>query len=59
MIITITLIITSLVALNFLLLAFSCNKTTKKEIDKIQPAQKSMPLITTQLEAHQLAATGS
>ncbi len=31
MILTITLIFTFLVALNFLLLIFSCNKTTKKE----------------------------
>lgn len=61
MILTITLIITSLVALNFLLLIFSCNKTTKKEAS-IHPyiVRKAKPtLVTTQLVSHQLAPTGS
>lgn len=61
MILTITLILTFLVALNFLLLIFSCNKTTKKEAS-IQPyiAKETKPTVaTTQLVTRQLAPTGS
>lgn len=53
------IILTSLVTFNFILLAFSCNKTVKKQpIKKNSIAQTSSP-ITTQLDPHQLAATGS
>ena len=61
MIITITLIISSLVALNFLLLMFSCNKTTKRMpaekpvVLKTIKAQKPTKILTTS----PLAATGS
>lgn len=61
MIITITLILSFLVAFNFILLIFSCNKSPKKVENKkpriirnVKPA-----IITTQLQTHQLAATGS
>ncbi len=66
MILTITLIISALVALNFILLFFSCNKTTKteqikkpailstahKNIQVAKPMQKLAPTA-------QLAPTGS
>ena len=57
MIWTITLILTVLVAINFLLLFFSCNKTTKKETVK-QPknVQESS---TKQSASSRLAPTGS
>lgn len=66
MIITITIILSSLVALNFVLLVCSCNKTTKKEpIDnqvimatapkKIKVAKPMQKLAT----SSQLAPTGS
>ncbi len=62
MIITIILILSFLVALNFLLLIFSCNKTSKK-LDNRQPpflkTKKAPTLVTTQLQTGQLAATGS
>ena len=58
---TIILILSFLVALNFLLLIFSCNKTTKnvahnspKVIRNERPT-----LVANQLETRQLAATGS
>lgn len=64
MIITITLLLASLVALNFLLLIFSCNKTTKKTVTdnsvlirKSKPAKAVKP--TKQLATRQLAPTGS
>ncbi|MDG5491966.1 hypothetical protein [Psychroserpens sp. SPM9] len=61
MIITITLILTVLVAFNFFLLAFSCNKTTKKTtIEKpniINPVKAETP--TKRLATSQLAPTGS
>lgn len=60
MIMNITLIIASLVALNFILLVCSCNRTPKKEIAKIKPVKQQMPTpVTNQLDTHQLAATGS
>ncbi len=59
MITIITLVITSLVVLNFLLLAFSCNKTKQKSAVKAQPIKRIPTIITNQLEAHQLAQTGS
>jgi hypothetical protein len=61
MLITITLILSFLVAFNFILLIFSCNKTTKK-IQNKEPRiiRNQKPTIaTTQLQTHQLAATGS
>jgi len=61
MIITITLTIAALVALNFILLFTSCNKTTKKQIiEKPVKLKIEKPLvITKQLEPGQLAPTGS
>jgi hypothetical protein len=61
MIVTITLILSFLVALNFILLIFSCNKTS----EKIKPVKTHVIineepiLVSTQLQTHQLAATGS
>jgi len=63
MILTITLILSFLVAVNFLLLIFSCNKTSKKVETKKQHVirvQKPTPtLVSNQLSTGQLAATGS
>ncbi len=62
MIITITLIISALVALNFLLLIFSCNKNTKSKTVLSKPTLSKVekPKVTTkQLASSQLAATGS
>ncbi len=63
MILTITLILSFLVAVNFLLLIFSCNKTSKNTIVKkprIIKTQKHSPtLVSSQLQARPLAATGS
>ena len=60
MIMTITLILVALVALNFILLAFSCNKTSKKEIAEIDSVTTKRPmLLTKKLDARQLAPTGS
>ncbi len=63
MILTITLILSFLVAVNFLLLIFSCNKTSKKVETKKQRVirvQKPTPtLVSNQLSTGQLAATGS
>lgn len=62
MIIKITLILVSLVALNFLLLFFSCNKTTKKpkpvKTEKLPPATSSKS-VASQLPENHLAPTGS
>lgn len=64
MITTIILILSSLVALNFLLLIFSCNKTSKK-LDNRKPRiaklAKKSTVVSTQLQERQrqLAATGS
>ena len=60
MITTIILIVASLVALNFFLLIFSCNKTTKKEVVKnFKFIQQRPTVITNQYDARQLAPTGS
>ena len=72
MIVNIVLILSCLVALNFFLLIFSCNKTTKKVDIKIaEPIkvndslhhpikpEKSTTLISSQLQTRQLAPTGS
>ena len=63
MILTITLILSFLVAVNFLLLIFSRNKTSKKVETKKQRVirvQKPTPtLVSNQLSTGQLAATGS
>lgn len=62
MIITIIMILSFLVALNFLLLVFSCNKTPKK-LDNRKPPflkqTKASTLISNQLQTNQLAPTGS
>jgi len=61
MIYIITLILSVLVGINFLLLKFSCNKTVKiqkiKEPRLINPSTQKT--ITTQHASGQLAATGS
>jgi hypothetical protein len=68
MIVTVILILTALVALNFVLLIFSCNKTSKVVEDKkpqILASQKSIiksqkpTVVSTQLQRRPLAATGS
>ena len=61
MLLTITLILSFLVAVNFLLLIFSCNKSTKKVNNKKpQIIRNEKPtLVTTQLQTAQLASTGS
>jgi uncharacterized membrane-anchored protein YitT (DUF2179 family) len=61
MIMTITLILSFLVALNFLLLIFSCNKIPKKEAFKKPTVivQNSPTVATNQLVSNQLAPTGS
>ncbi len=63
MIITIALILSFLVALNFLLLIFSCNKTSKKVTRRVSPSiQTNKPpktIDSNQLESQQLAPTGS
>lgn len=61
MLLTITLILSFLVAMNFLLLIISCNKSTKKVNNKKpQIIRNEKPtLVTTQLQTAQLAATGS
>lgn len=62
MIITITFILSALVALNFLLLIFSCNKNSKSKnipvktsLSKVQKTKA----VEKQIPATQLAATGS
>jgi len=61
MMLTITLILSALIVLNFLLLVFSCNKTTKKTIVEnpvvIKAVKPQKP--TKQLTSTQLAPTGS
>ena len=68
MIITVILILTALVALNFLLLIFSCNKTSKvleekkpriAANQKITVSAKKTTVVSTQLQRRPLAATGS
>ena len=63
MIITITLILSFLVAVNFLLLIFSCNKTSKKVENKkprvIRAKKPTSTLVSNQLQSGQRAPTGS
>jgi hypothetical protein len=63
MIMIITLTLSFLVALNFFLLIFSCNKTSKREItDKSQVIENIITRkkpVTSQLPSNQLAPTGS
>jgi hypothetical protein len=61
MIITLTLILSFLVALNFILLIFSCNKTSEK-IEQKKPRviiNEGPILAPTQYQTNQLAPTGS
>ncbi len=62
MIVNIILILSFLVAINFLLLIFSCNKTSKK-VDNRLPhpikTEKSPTLVSNQLQTRQLSPTGS
>lgn len=72
MIVNIILILSCLVAINFFLLTFSCNKTTKKVDTKIAKpitvddishqsitTEKSPTLVSNRLKTPQLAPTGS
>jgi len=62
MVINIIIILASLVAFNFLLLAVSCNKTSKKLDNRVPPftKQKKEPtVVSSQLQTNQLAPTGS
>lgn len=61
MIMTITLILSFLVLVNFLLLIFSCNKTLIKKADKTTTVLKTKKttVITTKLAPSHLAPTGS
>lgn len=62
MILTIAIVLASLVALNFLLLIFSCNKIPKKADKRVPPylkVKKTATLKTNQLDSGQLAPTGS
>lgn len=54
----IILILAALVVLNFILLKFSCNKTSKKEVIEVKSIKDST-VVTSQLETHQFAPTGS
>jgi len=61
MIFMITIILTILVVLNFILLKFSCNKTRQRKLSS-KPfviRKQRTPTITTQPATTQLAATGS
>lgn len=60
MLLTITLILSFLVAVNFLLLFFSCNKTTRRT-DSVQKQTTIIikPETTNQQAVSQLAPTGS
>ncbi len=62
MIMIILLTLSFLIALNFFLLIFSCNKTSKKETtERNQVLEKIITrnIVTKQLPPPQLAATGS
>jgi len=62
MIINIVLILSFLVALNFVLLIFSCNKTSKKLDNRTPPfakVKKKPTIVSNQLPTTQLAPTGS
>ncbi len=58
MLLKITLIILVLVAINFLLLVFSCNSTSKKSIKNNKPVVLKSNT-TIELETEVLAPTGS
>ncbi len=58
MILTITFILSFLVALNFALLYFSCNKTKKTQKEIREPRVINKPITTPKLPSH-LAPTGS
>ena len=58
MLFNITLIISVLVAINFLLLMFSCNSTSKKIKVNKMPIMIE-PKVTIELETEMLAPTGS
>lgn len=55
----ITIILSVLVAINFLLLRFSCNKTTKRQPTENPMIIKKPVLATKQQAASRLAPTGS
>lgn len=62
MILTVIFVLTFLVALNFILLVFSCNKTVKKEkISKSKALHSTSNTIpaSKKLPPHPLAPTGS
>lgn len=59
MILTITIILSALVAINFLLLMFSCNKTTKREAEVKKATLVTTPKLTKQSDSRQLSPTGS
>lgn len=57
---TITIVLSSLVAINFLLLIFSCNKSSKRIVKtEEKPAIAIHTETTTQSVSAQLAPTGS
>ncbi len=58
MLLIITISVTLLVAINFILLIFSCNKTPKGVKTNKQPVIFK-PEFTIELESHTLAPTGS
>ena len=58
MLMTITFALVFLVAINFLLLIFSCNKTTKRAQEDRKPTLVKTQL-TNEQHASQLAPTGS
>jgi len=58
MMLTITIVLTVLVAINFLLLMFSCNKTTKR-VSEVKTTTLVTPRITKESASTQLAPTGS
>ena len=59
MLLTITLILSFLVCVNFILLIFSCNKTTKRtEVKEIKPT-RVINTTTNQQPSTHLAPTGS
>lgn len=60
MLTTITILVSVLIILNFLLLKFSCNKTVqRKNTERPYIISKRPTVITTQQVPNQLAPTGS
>jgi len=60
MIYTISILVTSLVLINFILLAFSCNKTKKtKKVNKPYIIRAKRTILANQLVSNHLAPTGS